>query len=544
MTQRLVEPQFNPADARPLTDPGWRAASEGLVVPHVMLSLRSWWRGHVADAVFIAFLGTIAVLRWQVINSLPEPSGVDGGNWLAFGHALLGSHSRSSSIMVPPLVPLLAVGLEAVFGPLQGIEVLALAASLAPAAGTYVLLRRYLGARALLLAGLLAPAATTGEAAAWGGYPQLIGLGLLPLILWAVDHFVSQRRLRWAWATSILLFLTLITSDLIGAASVAIALVFLLLRTSLVDKSERPSRRLVSLGFLIVALPSLALTPIYLALSTGVFHNEATKGSNQHINVTNLLPTMDNLFKENIRFWYLVLLLALVSPLVLLVRRGRPLAAAATAVLIPTAGALLLLRELRVLFLLPLAIALGLGAIWRLPATSHRPMFGGLDKGLIAGMSLALALESGLGIRVFQQQVQWYSALSPELITGLRQLDAVAPRDAVLAVSPAANPSHQDGWPMGWWVEGLLDRPTYYASNLEWLNFADERSRASLANEMFSQSQGVSGAIRLARKNHISYLVVATGWTGYRLWVSTGGLLEGTRIVINSDTILVISTNG
>src|SRR6267378_3037721 len=91
----------------------------------------------LADGVFVVLLAAIAILRWQVITSLPEPTGVDGGNWLALGHSLLGSHSRSASIVYPPVVPLLSVGLAAIWGPLTGAQVLAVVSSLAPSAGTY-----------------------------------------------------------------------------------------------------------------------------------------------------------------------------------------------------------------------------------------------------------------------------------------------------------------------------------------------------------------------------------------------------------------------
>ena len=114
----------------------------------------------------------------------------------------------------------------------------------------------------------------------------------------------------------------------------------------------------------------------------------------------------------------------------------------------------------------------------------------------------------------------------------------------MLAVSQAANPSNQYGWPVGWWVEGILDRPTYYVSSLEWLNFADERRRASVANDMFNSPRGVSGAIRMARSNGINYIVVAKGWPNYRAWVSNGGALDGAKPVIDTESTLVLLIDG
>jgi hypothetical protein len=157
-------------------------------------------------------------------------------------------------------------------------------------------------------------------------------------------------------------------------------------------------------------------------------------------------------------------------------------------------------------------------------------------------MAAVLALECALGIATFQAQVQWYTALSPGIVSGFQQLNRIAPRDAALAISPAA--AVQDGWPLGWWAEGLLDRPTYYASDPTWLNFPIEQRNAAIANRMFDPTVGLSGAIELARANHINYIVVATGWQGYRAWASKGGGLEGATVVIDTDSLLVVSVGG
>ncbi len=531
----------------------WRWPPGLVALPHSFVINRQWLRSMTAaDLLLAAYLLTIAALRWAVIRSFAEPSGLDGGNWLAFGNALFGSHFRSPSVVYPPLVPLVTVFLAKIWGPLLGIEILATVASLAPAAGTYVLLRRTLGIRAVLLAGLLAPAATTGEAAAWGGYPQLLGLGLLPIVLWALDRFIGSLSMRWAWITSISLFLTLLTSDLIGAATVLIVILFLVIRIAMLKKAERPSIKLLSIGLLVGAMPSLALVPIYAALAGGVLGNGVNKRPYQ-LTIGNLLPSLDNLLKDNVDLWHLLLLAALLSPIALLFRRARPLSQATAAILLTTVALLFALRDDRRFFLLPIGIASGVGSWWRLltnPARpviwwnlapdDRRPLILSLDKVLIVTMAGVLVLQSALGISTFREQVAFYSTLTPGIISGLGQLDRVAPPEARLAVGPAP----RNGWPFGWWVEGLLDRPTVYASNLRWLNFPDERRRASLANEMFSTDTGVGGAISLAKANGVNYIVVATEWPGYEAWLSNGGPFDGSRVIVSNDSILIISTSG
>jgi hypothetical protein len=505
----------------------------------------------VVDILFVAYLITIAALRWHAITSLAEPSGLDTGNWLAFGNGILGSHSRSASIVYPPTIPLATVAVVKIWGPLTGVEILETIASLAPAAGTYVLLRGRLGLRAALLAGLLAPAASTGEAAAWGAYPQLVGLGLLALVLWGVDQFVTTRRLRWAFITSAFLLLTLATSDLIGAAAVVIAPLFLALRVMQLSPSDRPSRRELITALLIAVAPSLALVPIYAALAGAVLKNETGTRPNQ-LTLANLLPTLETLFQDSVELWALALVAAIFSPLVLLTRRGRSLAADAVAILAPTAIALVALREIRLVYLLPIAMVIAVGAWWTLLQDPHRPFIWWslrgssrrritirLDSVLMTIMAVALVVESGTGIDAFQRQLRFYSTLNPGVVAGLQQLDRVASRNAVLAVGPAP----RNGWPFGWWVEGLLDRPTYYACDLQWLNQPDERRRATLANEMFSKQAGISGAIDLARANGIDYIVVAREWNGYPEWASRGSPTQ-MHVLINTESLLVVQTNG
>jgi hypothetical protein len=204
---------------------------------------------------------------------------------------------------------------------------------------------------------------------------------------------------------------------------------------------------------------------------------------------------------------------------------------------------LFVVRETRLFFLLPIAICIALGAWWKLVIDSQGIVVRSLDGVLIGAMTLILVLESELGLAAFPGQVQWYTTLTPGVVAGLNELDRLAPRDAVLAVGPAPKQGiDQQGWPLGWWVEGLLDRPTYFASDLQWLNTADERRRATLANRIFSPSEGVAGAVGLARTNGIRYIVVATGWAGYRAWVAAGPSLDGARVVIDTDSLLVIST--
>src|SRR5436190_10619758 len=97
----------------------------------------------ITDVAFAAFCLVIAVLRWHVLRHPSSPSGLDSGNWLAFGHGFFGDRVRSSSITYPPLVPLLVTVSSAVLGVARGVASVAVLASLAPGVATYVVLRNY-----------------------------------------------------------------------------------------------------------------------------------------------------------------------------------------------------------------------------------------------------------------------------------------------------------------------------------------------------------------------------------------------------------------
>ena len=505
-----------------------------------------------SDILLILICAGIALLRWQIISASPEPSGLDGGNWLAIGHQMLGSGWRSALALYPPVVPLLMAVLGSFWGPMLAAEALATVSSLAPSIGVYVLMRETLRVRAAILAGLLATSATVGEAAAWGGYPQLLGLGAVALLLWAVNRFVLMPDPARAFVISVFLFLALASNELVGVSALVIAGIYLVVRLRQIGPQVRSGPRLLAVSLVIATLPSALLIPVYVAIGRGYVENEATRVSNQHVDIANLFSNLNNLFKDNVGLWYVILAIAFASPLILLVKRvearrrqrngfGRPLAAASTAVMLAVVIGALAIGEVRLLYLLPVAMIISLGAWWTLLAQARGPIAASLDHVLVGVMALVLAVEAALLMPTFQAQVQWYTVLSPGLVSGLHDLDRVADRHAIIAVSPAANPTNQDGWPLGWWVEGLLGRPTYSASDFQWLNTRDERTRATIANDMFAPSKGIGYAIGIAQKHQIQYLVVATGWKGYQQWISGKPPPTAVSPVTQNESVLILS---
>lgn len=482
----------------------------------------------VPDIAFMAFILGIGLARWHVVDSFPDPSGGDPGNWLALGHGLIGKSARSASIVYPPVVPALMLLASNEWGPMLGAKILAASASLAPAIGTYVLMRRDLGVFAAVLAGLLAPAASSGEAAAWGGYPQLLALGLVGPMFWSTGRFLDTSRLAWALCSSGFLFATLATSDLIGAAAVAALSTYWALRIAMQSKPVRPSWHKQVVGIAVIVGPALLLAPLYMQLALAVLaHTSHVSG--QALGLPNLFLYLDALFKDNRAVWYTATAVALLTIPLTYSSPNNSLAPAAMALLTTTAAGTMLLRDIRPLYLLPVAAIIGLGScilairqsadVALLPSSRLTPSISFTDA-LLSTLVACLAVEAWLGLSMFPQQVAYYMVLSPAIVTGLHDLNQQIPSSAAVAVSPGPGTAAEQGWPFGWWVEGLLDRPTYYASAPQWLNFSDELRRAAVADDIFG-SGGEASGITTARAHGISYLVICSDWPGLSRWSST-----------------------
>ena len=62
--------------------------------------------------------------------------------------------------------------------------------------------------------------------------------------------------------------------------------------------------------------------------------------------------------------------------------------------------------------------------------------------------------------------------------------------------------------PVGWWVEGYAERPTYSAHDERFLAFPDERDQAEIANRIFSGSLSSEEVSNELLRIDAQYLVV------------------------------------
>jgi hypothetical protein len=112
------------------------------------------------------------------------------------------------------------------------------------------------------------------------------------------------------------------------------------------------------------------------------------------------------------------------------------------------------------------------------------------------------ALVAG-GLALYATATDWYRVVDEPEIAALDHLaDDSQPGDLVLAAT-----GHH-GNPIGWWVQGHAERPTYTAINPDFLAFPDEREQADLANLFFSGELSEQESLDVIEENDIRYIVV------------------------------------
>jgi hypothetical protein len=499
-----------------------------------------WWDGAFALCTLV-----VVAIRFVILRRGGAPPTIDAGNWLAFGDQILGHGVRSSTIVYPPLVPLLSKPFVSLFGLTNGVALLGSLSSAAPAVGLFISLRWLEFRRAALLPALLVlGASSVGEATAWGGFPQLIGLGLAPVALVLFDRLLRTWQWRHALVSGLAFMAVLATSHLIslivGAAAVALVVLTL---TQSVRAPASWGRRVTAL--VLLAVPSVWLIPLYWSLAATTSFGAAEPFSPNRLTWSNLLGPIEFLYRDSPWLWRILLPLAIIAPPSLWRRWREPLWRVTSALLVATVLATAITREGRFLYLLTPIAALGVG-LWTTrgvkalqtgvrtaskPARSLHPI-------AVAGLALLMAGVAFQFVRstqFFGQQRQHYGILTPELVDGIVYLAELTERQDTVAVTSLANA------PLGWWVEAIAQRPTIYGSPLGWLAFDDEIRRASVANDLFVPPFPTAEKIESAKNNGIHLILVPTSWTFYDAEVVDSLARQAPDVVLhlNSSAIVI-----
>jgi len=501
-------------------------------------------RPATVNAAFGLVVVAVVAIRFAILNSGDAPPTIDSGNWLSFADSILGHSPRDVSIAYPPLVPLLTELFTSVFGIRSGVAAMGALSSAAPALGLYAALRMGgVGRLGMIPALLLLAAGSVGEAAAWGGFPQLLGMALLPITVILGLRFIDGPSRRTALGVGLGLMLSFATSHFVSAI-----LVFALLGALAVDwlglKKQPITARHLKLSPLIV-LPSVWLISTYAKLVDAVIFNPNEFAALDNLSWGNVLQRLDTLYSEFPELWQILVPLALVTPGLTWYQRRSPVWRLSTSLLVAVLSLLLLTAEGRYLYFVPLT-TLSLLGIWILEVAKaprvvdmERPVrivYGFLAVTILA----AVALQMSAGVSRFDDQRDFYAAMSPGLLV------AIETADELVELEPAANrgaiavPSLNDA-PIGWWVEALTEEVVFYGSPLRWLNFGNEIERASAANMVFRPSFPNAESLPLLRASGVSVLVMPRQWAWYDddsidQWVEDNAL---DVVVRNNDALTI-----
>lgn len=505
-------PEPAPLPLEPLPEPGLRRSLEQRIGP-------------IATAAFWALVAFVAVFRFLVMTSGEAPATIDSGNWLAFADSLLGDTGRDSSITYPPLVPLLTKGLVTLLGVSAGVATMGALSSLAPALGLYWSLGQVgLGRRRIVPATLMLTTSTVGEAAAWGGFPQLLGLGLLSvgiLVGWRALDEPNRRNAAWM---ALVLVLALAVSHFMAVVLIA----SLSVATGVRAVQERFARdwcgRVLRM-LPVVLLPTLLLAPTYVKLVDAVFFNTNEFADLDNLSADNALDRLDGVYSELPMLWEVLLPLALLAPIFRFSLRNSEVYRLVATLMPATLLLLLLTRESRYLHLVPLVCAMG-AAVYLIPSETRRrwidtrPLASWLVAGGI-GVVLVMQVQAGLG--VFDDHRDFYGVLNDGLVEAIEVADEDAGPDGVIAV-----PSLGDA-PIGWWVEALTDGQVIYGSPLRWLNFPDEIARAASANAVFDVAFPDEGTLGELQDLGVNTVIIPRSWawfddTKVNGWITAEGL--------------------
>jgi hypothetical protein len=495
------------------------------VTSHVdaVTRIRSW---PVPVVGLLAVLG-VAIVRMLTLAG-PAPSGIDGGNWLAFGDV------DRAGVVYPPVVPFLFANLVSLVGAPAATSIAAAVAIGFPAMA--VLLLAAWAGRPLVgvFAGLFVVASPVlGEAVAWGGYPQPIATAAAILALVALAVYAADGRLAALAAFGTAFAVVAGTSHLVAVPTAVAGVVILVAQL----RGSRAELRRGLSAALVAAIPLALLAPTYLAMFATLGLASASGPDVQRIlgplwfAYPGVLAAVlaGALFLRVGRSSSPTLATAS-APTPALHSRDRALLAAAAAASIAWSLAFLASGEPRLLYDLPTLVPLGAVALVPVAiAFLSTPRLRFATAAILLGLCTVFVSS---GLAAFPGQVAFYRVMTPGELAAM----------SWLARQPLANDqvlvADRAGVPLGWWAEGLTGREAVYASELRWLRFDAERQRARVANVLLYQSgfPGSASASAMAAAG-IRYVLLpyATAFG-----VDTAGTTAGWRIAfVAGDSVVM-----
>lgn len=476
--------------------------------------IRTW----LAPAVGLLGVLGITGLRVMTLAGM-SPSGIDGGNWLAFGSV------ERAGVAYPPIVPFLFSQLVALVGPTIATSVAGATAIGLPAIAILALAtwagRPMVGVFAALFV-IASP--VLGEAIAWGGYPQPIATAAAVLALVALAMYIRDGRLQALGAFGIAFAVVAGTSHLVAVPTALAAVVIVVAH---LRRSRTTLLRAIRAG-LVACIPLALLAPTYLALF-------ATLGlaSPSGSDVARILGPYWIAYPAALAVVVVAALFVRFGQIGTLTGRDEALVAAAAAASIAWGAAFVASGEPRLLYDLPTLVPFGVVALIPVAASfamTRRMRFG------LAAAALAICTEFvGSGLSTFPTQVAFYHVMTPGELAAMRWLgNQPMAADQVLVADRA-------GVPLGWWAEGLIGHEALYASELRWLRFDTERERSRTANVLLYQS-GFPDSASAARMVTAGFRYVLLPF-GSAFGIDSGRPAAGWSVAFESGDAMILVPN-
>jgi hypothetical protein len=486
----------------------------------------------LADAVFVGLSLFVVFVRARALSKAGAPPGFDGGDWLGLGRGLFGDHVRPGGLAASPIIPVLIfVGVKTVGAQFTFVSFGALLGAL-PGAGVYFVLRRQITALdAALVSVLVMACAGSGEAASWGGYPQLLALGLLPVAVVMADRAFDRAKPSLAVGAGVLLLVVVLVSDFVFTfAALAAAVIVIARLPTLVGFVgwKRIGKLLVLLAApLVLALP--LEVQILKARIEAVLHPAGTSLVNP-----SAIDRINFVFSDRALLWRIVMLAGAGALVLLWERRFETHWRIAAGLALVGFGLTVAFGEPRLAYVLPTAAALSV-TLWspELRRLTRVPVFA-----VLAGIACVVQLQAMP--KTARVQAAYYQALTPSVVDAINWTRTHSDASTLIAVTP-----YRDGPALGWWVEGLAGRHTLTGSNLRWLHFASERATAEEAASVFASGVPTVEGLRRARALQVDFLFIDKRWSDFQ----TGRVASLRResphsVAFENSAVVVLSTAG
>jgi len=227
-----------------------------------------------------------------------------------------------------------------------------------------------------------------------------------------------------------------------------------------------------------------------------------------------------------------LLVITVISPLLAWQSRRGPLWRIVVAFVVRIAVESIISSESRLVYLVPIAVAMAVGLLAQSPQRLPRQLSKGTQTLALAGLGVLAAL----GLTAFPSQVSYYGSFVPQgTVSALDWIQSHTARNALMLVAPI------DGVPFGWWVEGYARRPSLVAAADAWLYVPRERTRSGEAVRLLTAPDVLAqGNLNRDRRAGVDWIVLPWSWGGITMAQLQGFRAEHPRAIVYSNNALAV----